>query len=218
MTGSTDPAPVDFVLASASPARLQTLRSAGLSPRVIVSRADEELLPGETPAETALRLAVIKAQVVARSLGGAGSHTLVVGCDSVLEFDGVAYGKPGDAAEARLRWQAMRGRSGLLHTGHCLIRLSPEPVVLSAIRTTVVNFAYVSDDEIDTYISTGEPLAVAGAFTLDGLGAAFVSSIEGDPSNVVGISLPLLRTLVTDVGLAWTNLWTRKTATPPKNP
>jgi septum formation protein len=131
-------------------------------------------------------------------------EALVIGCDSVLAFENGILGKPEDAREAKARWQRMRGRSGVLHTGHC-VRLGDREFVESA--STVVHFADVTDDEIDAYVATGEPLHVAGAFTLDGLGGAFVRGVEGDPHNVVGISVPLLREIVLDLGLSWTELW-----------
>jgi septum formation protein len=126
----------------------------------------------------------------------------------VLELDGAIHGKPADAAEARSRWQSMRGRSGVLHTGHCLVdTASGREVARSA--DTVVHFADPSDEEIDAYVATGEPLKVAGAFTLDGLGGAFVRGIEGDPHTVVGIGLPLLREMFAESGVRWTDLWER---------
>jgi septum formation protein len=132
--------------------------------------------------------------------------SLVLGCDSVLDLDGVALGKPDDAADAVRRWQAMRGRSGVLHTGHAL-RDTASGRDATAIGSTVVHFADVSDAEIAAYVESGEPLHVAGAFTIDGLGGAFVTGIEGDHHNVVGLSLPLLRDLVAELGHAWTDLW-----------
>ena len=194
-----------LVLASASPARLATLRSAGLDPVVIVSGVDESQLDGLPPAELALQLAELKcAAVAARDDLPAGS--LVLGCDSVLELDGEALGKPSDAEDATRRWRAMRGRSGVLHTGHCL-RDSATDRVAAATASTVVHFADVTDHEIAAYVATGEPLHVAGAFTVDGLGGAFVTGLEGDHHNVVGVSLPLLRELVLELGHAWQDLW-----------
>jgi nucleoside triphosphate pyrophosphatase len=190
------------VLASASPARLATLRSAGLEPDVVVSGVDESQVTTADPASLALELAVLKARAVATGIDDA----VVIGCDSVLEFDGAVHGKPTDAGEATARWRAMRGRSGVLHTGHCLVdtRTGTE---LARSSDTVVHFADVSDEEIDAYVATGEPLRVAGAFTLDGLGGAFVTGIEGDPHTVVGIGLPLLRSMFESLGVRWTDLW-----------
>lgn len=194
-----------FVLASASPARLATLRSAGLDPVVVVSGVDESQLDGLPAAELALQLAELKcAAVAARDDLPAGA--LVLGCDSVLELDGEALGKPADAAEATRRWQAMRGRTGVLRTGHAL-RDTVSGRVAAASASTRVSFADVTDDEIAAYVATGEPLHVAGAFTIDGLGGAFVTGIEGDHHNVVGVSLPLLRELTAELGHAWTALW-----------
>jgi septum formation protein len=196
-----------LVLASASPARLATLRSAGLDPVVIVSGVDESQLDGLPPAELALQLAELKCAAVAER-GDLPAGALVLGCDSVLELDGEALGKPADAAEATRRWQAMRGRSGVLHTGHCL-RDGATDRVAAATASTTVHFAEVTDDEIAAYVATREPLHVAGAFTVDGLGGAFVTGIEGDHHNVVGVSLPLVRELAAELGHPWTDLWAR---------
>ena len=196
-----------LVLASASPARLATLRSAGLEPLVIVSGVDESQLDGLPPAELALQLAELKCATVAVR-DDLPAPALVLGCDSVLELDGEALGKPADAAEAERRWRAMRGRSGVLHTGHCLRETSGHRVA-AATASTTVHFADVTDEEIAAYVATGEPLHVAGAFTVDGLGGAFVTGIEGDHHNVVGVSLPLVRELVAELGHTWTSLWTR---------
>ena len=196
-----------LVLASASPARLATLRSAGLDPVVIVSGVDESQLDGLPPAELALQLAELKCAAVAER-GDLPAGALVLGCDSVLELDGEALGKPADAVEATRRWQAMRGRSGVLHTGHCL-RDGATDRVAAATASTTVHFAEVTDDEIAAYVATREPLHVAGAFTVDGLGGAFVTGIEGDHHNVVGVSLPLVRELAAELGHPWTDLWAR---------
>ena len=196
---------VPLVLASASPARRTTLQAAGLDPIVVVSGVDESQLVDLPPAELALPLAELKcAAVVGRDEVPAGA--LVLGCDSVLELDGEALGKPHDPDEARRRWQAMRGRSGVLHSGHCL-RDAASGRVAAATGSTTVHFADVSDDEIDAYVATGEPLHVAGAFTIDGFGGAFIAGIEGDHHNVVGVSLPLLRELVLELGHGWPDLW-----------
>jgi len=194
---------IPLVLASASPARLATLRAAGLEPSVVVSGVDESQVAGLAPAALAQRLADLKCAAVADEVG---SGRLVLGCDSVLELDGAALGKPGDADEAVLRWRAMRGRSGVLHTGHCLRDTTSERQS-TATGSTVVHFAQVTDDEIAAYVESGEPLQVAGAFTIDGLGGAFVTGIEGDHHNVVGVSLPLLRELVLELGHGWPDLW-----------
>ncbi len=195
-----------LVLASASPARLATLRSAGVDPEVIVSGVDESQVGGVPPAELALQLAELKAAAVADRLRADGDQRLVLGCDSVLELDGEALGKPDDAADATARWQAMRGRSGVLHTGHALHDLASGRVA-AATASTTVHFAEVTDAEIAAYVATGEPLYVAGAFTVDGRGGAFVRGIEGDHHNVVGISLPLLRELLAELDHSWVDLW-----------
>jgi septum formation protein len=192
-----------LVLASASPARLATLRAAGVEPTVIVSGVDESQVIGVAPSELALRLAELKCDAVAEVTT---DGSLVLGCDSVLELDGEALGKPSDSAEAVRRWEAMRGRSGVLHTGHCL-RDTAAGTRARALGSTLVSFADVSDAEIAAYVATGEPLHVAGAFTIDGRGGAFVTRIEGDHHNVVGLSLPLLRDLLAELGHAWTDLW-----------
>ncbi|MEK2494162.1 nucleoside triphosphate pyrophosphatase [Kitasatospora purpeofusca] len=192
-----------LVLASASPARLGLLRQAGLDPRVVVSGVDEDALTAATPAELALVLAEAKAEAVAVTLTGG---ELVIGCDSVLELDGQALGKPADEAEALARWQAMRGRAGVLRTGHCVIDTATGRQA-SATASTTVRFGTPDDAEVAAYIATGEPLHVAGAFTLDGRSAPFVEGIDGDPGNVIGLSLPLLRGLLTELGVRITDLW-----------
>ncbi len=206
---STGP-PVPFVLASASPARLSTLRSAGLDPLVVVSGVDESVLDGLPPAELAPGLAELKCAAVADRAAehGLPAGALVLGCDSVLELDGQALGKPADAEDAVRRWQAMRGSSGVLHSGHCLRDTGTGRTEVRDAATTV-HFADVDDDEVAAYVATGEPLHVAGAFTVDGLGGAFVTGIEGDHHTVVGVSLPLLRTMVRALDHSWTGLWSR---------
>ena len=206
---SSQPA-VRLVLASASPARLTTLRAAGVWPSVVVSTVDEDLVVAEAidrygllePADVALLLARAKAEDVAAAFE---LDAVVVGCDSVLELDGQVHGKPADAAEARQRWRRMRGRTGVLHTGHWIVddRAEHGGATLGATASTTVHFATLSDDEVDAYVATGEPLLVAGAFTIDGLGGPFISAIEGDHHNVVGLSLPLLRELLADAGIGW---------------
>lgn len=194
-----------FVLASASPARLSTLHRAGLDPVVIVSGVDESQLNGLAPADLAQGLAELKCAAVADG-PDVPADALVLGCDSVLELDGEALGKPGTPEEAARRWRAMRGRAGVLRTGHAL-RDTATGRTVGATGSTTVHFADVSDAEIAAYVATGEPLHVAGAFTVDGYAGAFIESIEGDFHNVVGVSLPLLRRLVLDLGHAWTDLW-----------
>lgn len=224
-----------LVLASASPARQTTLISAGITPRIRVSGVDEDaVLAAATsrfgelePADAVLVLAQAKADDVARTIETVGEHEadhtdnvpevdqnlLVLGCDSMLEFNSEIFGKPKTAEQARERWQQMRGSSGVLHTGHWMIDLRPTEDggtggTLGATSSTVVHFADVTDAEIDAYIATGEPLKVAGAFTIDGLGGAFIRGIEGDHHGVVGLSLPLLRELLNDIGVPITDLWT----------
>jgi septum formation protein len=205
-----------LVLASASAGRHATLRRAGVEPVVLVSDVDEDAVVAHYQVSDAVDVALVLARAKAEQVAGriSGSQdlpdgALVLGCDSVLELDGIAHGKPADADDARRRWQAMRGRSGVLHTGHWLVDTRTEGTggTLGAVASTVVHFADVADEEIDDYIASGEPLAVAGAFTVDGLGGAFVSRIEGDFHAVVGVSLPLLRELVAQVGLRWSSLW-----------
>lgn len=192
------------ILASASPARLATLRAAGLDPSVEVSGVDETAVSHTDPRDLSVELARLKARAVAVN----HRDGYVVGCDSVLEFDGLIHGKPADAEEATRRWRAMRGRSGVLHTGHCVIDVADGKEIARS-ADTVVHFAHIDDAEIAAYVATGEPLHVAGAFTIDGLGGAYVTGIEGDPHTVVGISLPLLRELFAELGVPWHSLWAR---------
>jgi septum formation protein len=198
-----------LILASQSPARLATLRAAGLEPEQIVSGVDEDAFNAASPAELALQLAIAKAQTVAANVG---ADALVIGCDSVLDFGGRALGKPADLDEARARWREMRGKDGVLVTGHCVVdtRGGADPddwKVALDVNPTMIRFTEATDEELEAYLASGEPLNVAGAFTLDGLGGWFVESIVGDPSNVVGISLPLLRRLLGEVGVSVPELW-----------
>ncbi|MEJ5945845.1 nucleoside triphosphate pyrophosphatase [Pseudokineococcus basanitobsidens] len=213
-----------LVLASASPARLALLRSAGVDPLVLVSGVDEPAVVeryGVTDAEdVCLVLARAKAEDVAGRLdevtGLDAAGALVVGCDSVLELDGEVHGKPVDAAEATARWRRMRGRSGVLHTGHWLVderdaEDGGSGATLGAVSSTTVRFADLDDAEVEAYVATGEPLRVAGAFTLDGLGGAYVTGVEGEPSAVVGLGLATLRGLLDDAGVRWSDLRSRPT-------
>lgn len=230
---TTAPSSPRLLLASASPARRATLVRAGVDPLVAVSSVDEDAALAAArerfgdlePADAVLVLAQAKVEDVARRLlddpeldvpGWDGEDLLLLGCDSMLELDGQILGKPADADDAVARWAAMRGRSGVLHTGHWLVDDRPSGAdgpgtggTLGATASTVVHFADVSDAEVAAYVATGEPLLVAGAFTVDGLGGPFVERIEGDHHNVVGLSLPLLRHLLGEVGLTLPDLWRR---------
>lgn len=195
-----------LVLASASPSRRELLRRAGLDPEVRVSGvAEDDVDPTADPATLVAILARRKAEAVADGLP-AGRPALVVGCDSVLDLDGVAYGKPGTAAAAIARWHRMRGRCGVLRTGHHVIDMAAGTSA-AGVGASSVHFACPSDAEIEAYVASGEPLGVAGAFTLEGRGSVFIETIEGDPSNVMGLSLPLLRRLLAELGVGVTDLW-----------
>jgi septum formation protein len=191
-----------LVLASASPARLALLRGAGFVPEVVVSGVEEDDVDLGDPSGAVLQLAERKARAVAPTVPGA----LVVGCDSMLELDGTALGKPAGPAEATARWSAMRGRSGVLRTGHCVIDAATGAAA-SDVAATTVRFGRPSDAEVEAYVRTGEPMRVAGAFTLDGLSAPFIDGIDGDHGNVIGLSLPLLRRLLCHLGVEVTALW-----------
>jgi septum formation protein len=192
-----------LVLASASPARLGLLRAAGVEPLVVVSGVAEDDVRG-SPTDVALELATRKALAVATRPEAAGA--LVLGCDSLLDLDGVPLGKPADDAAAEERWRAMRGRTGTLVTGHCLVDVG-SGVRLAAVDTAVVRFGRPDDDEVAAYVASGEPGRVAGAFTVDGRGGWFVDAVEGAPSTVVGLSLPLVRRLLAELGVRVTDLW-----------
>jgi len=192
------------VLASASPARLRLLRDAGFDPVVCVSGVDESAVAQDDPWVLVRELATRKATTVAASYGV--PDALVVGCDSMLVLDGEVLGKPADEAEAVERWRRMRGRTGVLLTGHCVVEVASGRSATD-VADTVVRFGNPTDEEIAAYVGTGEPLRVAGAFTIDGRSAVFVDGVDGDPSNVVGLSLPLLRRLLAELGVAVTSLW-----------
>lgn len=200
-----------LVLASASPARLALLRASGVHPDVVVSDVDEDAVEAAARTRNPYLDAAGLAQVLAEAKGTAvrkglaGDDRLVLACDSVLEIDGVVLGKPGTAEVATQRWQQIRGRSGVLHTGHWLIDPRAGRAV-GAPASAAVYFADATDEQIAGYVATGEPLHVAGGFTIDGLGAPFVESIEGHPSTVIGLCLPLLRRLLTDLGVDWWDL------------
>ncbi|MBX9639912.1 MAG: Maf-like protein [Mycobacteriaceae bacterium] len=205
-----------LVLGSASPGRLNVLRQAGVDPLVRVSGVDEDGLiaalgPDAAPDEVVRALARAKAELVAAMLDDADvtANCVVLGCDSMLYLNGLLCGKPGSAQDARRQWRSMAGRCAQLHTGHCLIRLRDHRVVRVDAETSVttVHFGTPTDAELEAYLASGEPLRVAGAFTLDGLGGWFIDGIDGDPSTVIGVSLPLLRSLLARCGLSVADVW-----------
>lgn len=197
-----------FVLASASPARTRLLTDAGVAHVIYVSDVDEQGAvdsAGWVDAHAvAGGLAVAKARNVAAELGA--GH-LVLGCDSVFDIGGEIHGKPADASQARQRWERMRGGDGILYTGHHVIDTT-SGLEVTRVAASTVYFADPTDAEIDAYIATGEPLRVAGGVTIDALGAPFISRIDGDHSNVMGLSIPTLRLMLMDIGIAWPTLWT----------
>jgi septum formation protein len=204
---------VQVVLASASVGRLSVLRAAGLDPLVEVSDVDEDALlaamPDADPAAKVTALAAAKARAVVPRMAQRHPDAIVVGGDSMLHIDGELVGKPADAQQARRRWRAMAGRHGELITGHAVLRLRAGGIdrVAEGHAATTVHFGEPTDRELDAYLASGEPLRVAGAFTLDALGGWFVEGIDGDPSTVIGISLPLTRRLLAGVGVTVTDLW-----------
>lgn len=190
-----------IVLASQSTSRRRLLEDAGLAPTIIVSNVNEEtdFFNAMTPADMVIALAVTKAHTVREQID---YPALIIGCDSTFDVDGVSFGKPGTPEIARERAQQMSGRSGLLHTGHCIIDTAQGREIADRV-TTKVTFSKLSSEEIDDYIASGEPLKVAGGFTLDGFGSPFIPSIEGDYTNVVGISMPFLRSATSQLGYTW---------------
>lgn len=212
--GGPDPSPAPrLILASASPARARVLEAAGIDFQVVVSEVDEDAVtaahPLAGPAETAQLLARAKAEDVAVRPEATGA--LVVGCDSVFELDGTAYGKPWEPEVARERWRLQSGRTGQLHTGHWVVdRRDTAPLsapAAGAMATAAVTFAEVSEAELAAYVATGEPLQCAGAFTIDGRGAAFVTAVDGDPNAVIGVSVSTLRDLFADLGVSMASFW-----------
>lgn len=193
-----------IVLASASPARHAVLRAAGLDPEVIVSGVDEDSYSADSTAELVAQLAAAKAAAVASSV----ETGLVIGCDTMLDLDGRAFGKPATSADAIALWHKMSGKTGTLCTGHCVIDAATGQRA-AAVASTTVRFGTPTDAEIAAYVGTGEPMSMAGAFTIEGLGGWFVDSIDGDHGNVIGISLPLLRLLLADLGVTIPALWSQ---------
>lgn len=195
---------VQLILASSSSSRLRLLESAGITPIVLVSGVDEEVdeLVSLSPSELVIALAILKAHTVKEK---APKDSLILGCDSTFEFNGESLGKPGTRENAITRCKKLSGKSGYLHTGHCLIDLK-QGIELSERSTSKVQFAQMSDVEIIDYVDSGEPLNVAGGFTLDGLSAPFITNIEGDPSGIIGLSLPLLRKMIISLGYSWLDL------------
>jgi len=197
------------ILASASPARLMLLRSQNIKPIVIASEINEKEIEAQyknSATEVIVKeLSIAKANYVLNN-NVSLNNGILIAADSMLEFNSQSLGKPLNAENAIARWQQMRGKTGILHTGHTVIRLDNKQTITRVISTEV-EFANVDDQEILDYVATTEPLYVAGAFTIDSLGAAFVKQVHGDHSNVVGLSLPALREIVRELGLSWTSLW-----------
>ncbi len=195
---------VQVILASSSASRLRLLESAGITPKVLISGVDEEASEFDllSPAELVIALAILKAHTVKEN---APENSLIIGCDSTFEFKGKSLGKPGNRENAIARCKELSGKSGYLHTGHCLIDLK-QGIELSERSTAKVQFAQMTEAEIIDYVESGEPLNVAGGFTLDGLSAPFITNIEGDPSGIIGLSLPLLRKMIISLGYSWPDL------------
>ena len=190
-----------IVLASQSTSRLRLLEGAGISPLVKISHVDEEtdFFNAMAPADMVIALAVMKAHTVREQID---FPAIIIGCDSTFDVDGVSFGKPGSPEIARERALAISGKSGLLHTGHCVIDTEQGREIVDRV-TTKVTFSKMSSDEIDDYIASEEPLHVAGGFTLDGFGSPFIPVIEGDYTNVVGISMPFIRSAMSQLGYSW---------------
>ncbi len=195
---------VQVILASSSTSRLRLLESAGIIPKVLISGVDEEASEFDllSPSELVIALAILKAHTVKEN---APENSLIIGCDSTFEFNGKSLGKPGNRENAIARCKELSGKSGYLHTGHCLIDLK-QGIELSERSTAKVQFAQMTEAEIIDYVDSGEPLNVAGGFTLDGLSAPFITNIEGDPSGIIGLSLPLLRKMIISLGYSWPEL------------
>jgi septum formation protein len=195
---------VQVILASSSTSRLRLLESAGITPKVLISGVDEEASEFDllSPSELVIALAILKAHTVKEN---APENSLIIGCDSTFEFNGKSLGKPGNRENAITRCKELSGNSGYLHTGHCLIDLK-QGIELSERSTAKVQFAQMTEAEIIDYVDSGEPLNVAGGFTLDGLSAPFITNIEGDPSGIIGLSLPLLRKMIISLGYSWPEL------------
>jgi septum formation protein len=202
---------VRLYLASTSPARLTTLRAAGIEPIVIPSQVDEDAAVAAASPLTPTEMVQLLARLKAEAVLGSEIDGFVLGCDSAFELDGEVYGKPHTPSVARERWELQRGREGELHSGHWLIDHRGGTVngAVGAVSSTFVQFASVSHEEIDAYIATGEPLEVAGAFTIDSLGGAFISGIRGDAHSVVGVSVATVRELLLGFGVSWPTLWNR---------
>ena len=193
-----------IVLASASPSRQRLLKSVGISPTVVVSGVDEEdsSYSQLSPRELVIALAIVKAHTVREKIN---YPAIIIGCDSTFEFEGKSLGKPGTPENAIARARSLSGKSGVLHTGHCFID-TDKGIEISDVVSTRVHFAQMTDHEIAGYVATGEPLNVAGGFTLDGLSAPFIAGVEGETSNVIGLSLPLLRNAINSLGYEWFEL------------
>ena len=197
-----------IILASASPSRKKLMEAAGIHPTIVVSGVDEdaEIYSSMSPSEMVIALAIVKAHTVRETLK---EPALVIACDSTFEFEGRSLGKPLTPELAIERAQMLSGKSGILHTGHCIIDTAKDREI-SNLASTTVNFSIINEIEIADYVASGEPLGVAGGFTLDGLSSAFISSINGDYTNVIGLSIPLLRAMTSKLGYSWPDLKSQK--------